>query len=173
MCFSRATIIYVFINQFIYPLIHNFSQFIDSLYLSLSLASCFSIHPIPNHLSLFGIAYSIRSLLLSNSISFFCNGKMSTETESATVLARGRLAMLTAHLLPSTPESVDDVAALHPQRLSAQLPPASLKGTLTIVDERTGKKYNVEVSQEGTIKATDLKKVSCSFFFSLSLVIMM
>ncbi|MCI94157.1 citrate synthase glyoxysomal-like, partial [Trifolium medium] len=47
---------------------------------------------------------------------------------------------------------------LLPHRLSAQLPAANLNGTLTIVDERTGKKYQVEVSRDGTVKATDFKK---------------
>ncbi|XP_015973188.1 citrate synthase, glyoxysomal [Arachis duranensis] len=84
---------------------------------------------------------------------------MSTNSETATVVARGRLAMLTAHLRPS---SADDVAsALQPLRLSVQSsPPPNVKGTLTVVDERTGKKYTIEVSAEGTIKATDLKKIT-------------
>ncbi|KAJ1378990.1 Citrate synthase [Sesbania bispinosa] len=83
---------------------------------------------------------------------------MSTDSESATVLARGRLAMLTAHLLPSA--YTEPIDHLLPHRLSAQSLPANLNGTLTIVDERTGKKYQVEVSREGTVKATDLKKIS-------------
>ncbi|RYR45537.1 hypothetical protein Ahy_A07g031372 isoform A [Arachis hypogaea] len=84
---------------------------------------------------------------------------MSTNSETATVVARGRLAMLTAHLRPS---SADDVAsALQPLRLSVQSsPPPNVKGTLTVVDERTGKKYTIEVSAEGTIKATDLRKIT-------------
>lgn len=32
-------------------------------------------------------------------------------------------------------------------------------GTLTIVDNRTGKKYEIGISEGGTVKATDLKKV--------------
>lgn len=84
---------------------------------------------------------------------------MSTDSESTTMLARGRLAMLTAHLLPSsyTETTTDHVL---PHRLSAQSPPSTtLNGTLTIVDERTGKKYQVEVSQDGTVRASDFKKV--------------
>ena len=33
-------------------------------------------------------------------------------------------------------------------------------GTLTVVDNRTGKKYEFEISEGGTVKATDFKKVS-------------
>ncbi|XP_061370405.1 citrate synthase, glyoxysomal-like isoform X1 [Gastrolobium bilobum] len=83
---------------------------------------------------------------------------MLTDSESATVLARGRLEMLTAHLLPST--FAEPINQVHLHRLSAQSPPANLNGTLTIVDERTGKMYQVDVSPEGTIKATDFKKIS-------------
>jgi citrate synthase len=81
---------------------------------------------------------------------------MPTDSESATLLARARLATLTAHFLPFNNEPADH---LLPHRLSAQLPVANFNGTLTIVDERTGKKYQVEVSQDGTVKATDFKKV--------------
>eukprot|EP00245_Coleochaete_scutata_P001385 TRINITY_DN11693_c0_g1_i1.p1 TRINITY_DN11693_c0_g1~~TRINITY_DN11693_c0_g1_i1.p1 ORF type:complete len:538 (-),score=93.01 TRINITY_DN11693_c0_g1_i1:543-2156(-) len=33
------------------------------------------------------------------------------------------------------------------------------KGTITVIDNRTGKKYDFEVSEAGTVKATDLKKI--------------
>lgn len=84
----------------------------------------------------------------------------SVSSESPVVVARGRLAMLSAHLRPSTTEPLD----LRPVLLSAHSsisssPPDNLKGSLTIVDERTGKKYQIEVSEDGTIKATDIKKV--------------
>ncbi|KAK2377783.1 citrate synthase, glyoxysomal [Trifolium repens] len=82
---------------------------------------------------------------------------MPTDSESATLLARARLATLTPHFLPFNNEPADH---LLPHRLSAQLPVANFNGTLTIVDERTGKKYQVEVSQDGTVKATDFKKIS-------------
>ncbi|XP_028791800.1 citrate synthase, glyoxysomal-like [Neltuma alba] len=84
-------------------------------------------------------------------------------SESTVVLARGRLARLTAHLRPSSTEQLDHARSLDPFPLSAQtsiLPPGNLKGSLTIVDERTGKKYQIEVSEEGTIKAADFKKIS-------------
>ncbi|MCI11658.1 citrate synthase glyoxysomal-like [Trifolium medium] len=89
---------------------------------------------------------------------------MPTDSESATLLARARLATLTAHLLPySNNEPTDH---LLPHRLSAQSPAANLYGTLTVVDERTGKKYQVEVSRDGTVKATDFKKVWLSYVSS-------
>ncbi|KAK4278992.1 hypothetical protein QN277_016758 [Acacia crassicarpa] len=87
----------------------------------------------------------------------------SDSSRSTVVLAQGRLARLTAHLRPSSAEQLDHPSSLDPLPLSVQtsiLPPGNLKGFLTIVDERTGKKYQVEVSEEGTIKATDFKKIS-------------
>lgn len=78
--------------------------------------------------------------------------------------ARNRLATLTAHLLPSTATSA---ALLQPIRLSASSgisPPANLKGTLTVVDDRTGKKYQIDVSPDGTVKSNDFKKVLILFF---------
>ncbi|KAB2610904.1 citrate synthase [Pyrus ussuriensis x Pyrus communis] len=51
--------------------------------------------------------------------------------------------------------------ALEPHCASAHVPPpGNLRGPLTIVDERTGKRYQVQVSEEGTVKATDLKKIT-------------
>ncbi|KAK7316723.1 hypothetical protein RJT34_00393 [Clitoria ternatea] len=89
--------------------------------------------------------------------------KMSTtETQTSQQAARNRLATLTAHLLPSTASSAS-ATTLHPLHLSAPVgtfPPANLKGTLTVVDERTGKKYQIEVTPEGTVKANDFKKIS-------------
>lgn len=81
-----------------------------------------------------------------------------SDAAAATVHAHGRLAMLAAHLLPS---QLTHHGALHPLHLSSQLPPPpNLAGTLTVVDERTGKKYQLHVSKEGTVKASDLKKVN-------------
>ena len=77
------------------------------------------------------------------------------------VRARGRLAVLTAHLAAAT---IAEPSELEPQQClsagSAVQPPGNLRGALTVVDERTGKRYQVQVSEEGTIKATDLKKVT-------------
>lgn len=86
----------------------------------------------------------------------------SVSSESPVVVARGRLATLTAHLRPSSAEPLDLAPALEPLPLSAHSStprPGNLKGFLTVADERTGKKFQVEVSEEGTIRATDIKKV--------------
>ncbi|CAN6445468.1 unnamed protein product [Victoria cruziana] len=70
--------------------------------------------------------------------------------------SKNRLAVISSHFLVHSPAvlelsrvSASDVADL----------PANLLGSLTIVDNRTGKKMDVEVSEEGTVKATDLKKL--------------
>nr|AFK34122.1 unknown [Medicago truncatula] len=89
---------------------------------------------------------------------------MSTTTTTESKMhdaARNRLSTLTAHLLPSSTTS--SAALLHPLHLSASSgisPPSNVKGTLTVVDERTGKKYSIEVSPDGTVKANDFKKIS-------------
>lgn len=38
--------------------------------------------------------------------------------------------------------------------------PGGGAGTLTVIDNRTGKKYEISVSDHGTIKATDLKQIT-------------
>ena len=58
--------------------------------------------------------------------------------------------------LERSPVSVQDSMA----------PGRNLGGSITVVDGRTGKKYEFKVSDEGTVKATDLKKVSYLFLFS-------
>ncbi|KAK7385942.1 hypothetical protein VNO78_31939 [Psophocarpus tetragonolobus] len=78
-------------------------------------------------------------------------------SSNSNVLARGRLAMLGAHLIPSELPHHDILQTLP---LSAQLPPPNLAGTLTLVDDRTGKSYQLQVSKDGTVKASDLKKIS-------------
>ncbi|XP_052735998.1 citrate synthase, glyoxysomal isoform X2 [Vigna angularis] len=77
--------------------------------------------------------------------------------EAIAVLARGRLAMLAAHFRPSEHTDRD---VLHHLPLSAQFLPLNLAGNLTVVDDRTGKKYQLQVSKEGTVRASDLKKIS-------------
>lgn len=75
------------------------------------------------------------------------------------MMARGRLAVLSAHL---SAESSQATPQLETSCVSAQSrvpPPDNLKGLLTIVDERSGQRYKVQVSADGTVKATDLKKV--------------
>ncbi|KAG6404944.1 hypothetical protein SASPL_132521 [Salvia splendens] len=74
-------------------------------------------------------------------------------------LARGRLAVLSAHL--AAPFDHRAAAILESSACSAAFaPPPYLKGSLTLIDDRTGKKYQVQVSEEGTVKATDLKKIT-------------
>ena len=38
--------------------------------------------------------------------------------------------------------------------------PGGGPGTLSVTDNRTGKKYEIEISDHGTIKGTDLKKIT-------------
>ena len=91
------------------------------------------------------------------------------ESTDFSTKARGRLAVLTTHLLTSSadpPQSFSEI--LDKSYVSSQSlvpPPPNLKGSIVIVDERTGKKYQVPVSEEGTVKATDLKKVISKMFF--------
>ncbi|KAG7010415.1 hypothetical protein SDJN02_27208 [Cucurbita argyrosperma subsp. argyrosperma] len=89
---------------------------------------------------------------------------MPTDMElSPSNVARHRLAVLAAHLSAASLEPPVMGSSLEAHCVSAQTmvaPPELVKGTLTIVDERTGKRYQVQVSEEGTIKATDLKKIT-------------
>ncbi|CAI0449198.1 unnamed protein product [Linum tenue] len=90
-------------------------------------------------------------------------GKLDTSrsTSSPAPTARGRLAVLTAHLAPPAVDPPSHFAAV--ERfcvLSNSDLPTHLKGTLSIVDERTGKAYKTSVSEHGTINASDLKKIS-------------
>ncbi|KAI3457092.1 hypothetical protein Pfo_013755 [Paulownia fortunei] len=74
-------------------------------------------------------------------------------------VARGRLAVLSAHLSASFDQP--GAGILESSSCSAGVaPPPNLKGSLILVDERTGKKYQVQVSEEGTIKTTDFKKIT-------------
>ncbi|CAA7055831.1 unnamed protein product [Microthlaspi erraticum] len=77
---------------------------------------------------------------------------------------RARLAVLSAHLEAGNPvESGQRSPAIERWSTSADIsaaPHGSLKGSLTIVDERTGKKYQIPVSDDGTVKAVDLKKIA-------------
>lgn len=76
--------------------------------------------------------------------------------------ARGRLAVLSAHLSASADCSAAiATGVLEYSGCSAgAAPPPNLRGSVTLIDERTGRRYQVPVSEEGTIKATDLKKVT-------------
>lgn len=76
--------------------------------------------------------------------------------EKSSVVARARLAVISSHLI-SHNSSSDSI--LEASTVSSVPPPPNVKGSLTIVDERTGTNYSLQVSQHGTVKATDLKKV--------------
>ena len=46
------------------------------------------------------------------------------------------------------------------RRLPRRPTPGGGPGTLTVIDNRTGKRYEVPISDHGTIKATDLKLIT-------------
>ncbi|THU53564.1 hypothetical protein C4D60_Mb10t15750 [Musa balbisiana] len=77
-------------------------------------------------------------------------------------LARGRLAVLSAHLAANRSSGGFSSVLDRSPTLSQEdaRPPGNLGGSLTVIDERTGKKYALPVSTEGTVKATDLKKIT-------------
>ncbi|GLU06610.1 hypothetical protein SLE2022_236280 [Rubroshorea leprosula] len=68
------------------------------------------------------------------------------------------MAILVAHLAAPPPSDLSFLSIIEPWCFSAQTA-ASLGVSLTIIDERTGKKYQVSVSAEGNVKAVALKKV--------------
>eukprot|EP00803_Ostreobium_quekettii_P000859 evm.model.scf_2011.4 EVM.evm.TU.scf_2011.4 scf_2011:21701-29483(+) len=74
--------------------------------------------------------------------------------------ADGRLAVLAGHFGKSSNDEVGG-AMLKAGGASAvaEGPPGSKEGRLTIVDERTGKRYSITISEGGTIKASDLKQI--------------
>ncbi|CAH2063631.1 unnamed protein product [Thlaspi arvense] len=77
---------------------------------------------------------------------------------------KARVTVLSAHLAVSDPVGLGQVLpAIEPWCTSAHTsgtPHGSLKGSLTIVDERTGTKYQVPVSEDGTVKSIGLKKIT-------------
>ena len=75
--------------------------------------------------------------------------------------ARGRLAVLSSHLAAGAGEA----AALERSPVSAAAP-GPRAGALVVVDGRTGKRHEVKVSGDGTVRATDFKKVPCSTLVS-------
>ncbi|GAB2274678.1 hypothetical protein Dimus_009449 [Dionaea muscipula] len=87
------------------------------------------------------------------------------EMDPKSTAARRRLAKLAAHISsPATPNDdhlspIIGASIVSAQSLAVQ-PPPNLKGSLTIIDERTGNRYQVPVSEEGTVLATDLKKIT-------------
>lgn len=89
------------------------------------------------------------------------------ESIDSAIFAERRLAVLSAHLSGDSSRGFSPI--IENSCVSAQNivpPPGDLSGTLMIIDKRTGKKFEVQISKEGTVRATDLKKV-----ISLSLYI--
>ncbi|KAL3821382.1 hypothetical protein ACJIZ3_007287 [Penstemon smallii] len=81
------------------------------------------------------------------------------ESVDHSTVARGRLSVLAAHLSAPIDQSAAEI--LESSSCSAAVvPPTNLNGSLSIIDERIGKRYEVQVSEEGTIKATDFKKIT-------------
>lgn len=76
--------------------------------------------------------------------------------------AHGRLAVISSHI-PALTGGKARLAQLERSPVSVQDSMAlgrNLGGSITVVDGRTGKKYEFKVSDEGTIKATDFKKIT-------------
>uniref|UniRef100_A0A0E0G3Z6 Citrate synthase n=2 Tax=Oryza TaxID=4527 RepID=A0A0E0G3Z6_ORYNI len=71
---------------------------------------------------------------------------------------RARLAVLSAHLA-SPAAACGEADAAGPLERSAASAGAR-GGALAVVDGRTGKRYEVKVSDEGTVRATDFKKIT-------------
>lgn len=98
-------------------------------------------------------------------------GKMESRSDPS-ALARGRLAVLSAHLAANRSFGGFSSVLERSPTLSHEdaRPPGNLGGSLTVIDERTGKKYALPVSTEGTVKATDLKKVHDFSLFGFDFV---
>lgn len=71
-------------------------------------------------------------------------------------MAHSRLAVLSGHLSVSPAGSSSGIETC---TVSVK-PLGDLRGSLTVLDNRTGKKIEVEVSEGGTIRATDFKKLT-------------
>ncbi|PKA54600.1 Citrate synthase, glyoxysomal [Apostasia shenzhenica] len=76
-------------------------------------------------------------------------------------MARGRLAVVAAHLSGAMCDGVTGVLEASVASSEELSPlPGSLAGRLMVTDARSGKHYELEISEEGTVKSTDLKKVT-------------
>eukprot|EP00884_Botryococcus_braunii_P005517 jgi/Botrbrau1/14967/Bobra.0018s0069.1 len=73
--------------------------------------------------------------------------------------ATNRLELLRRHFAASGLEAVNGLVEEHTSAAGARPAPGGGPGTLTILDNRTGKKYDVKIEEGGVIKATDLKKI--------------
>ncbi|KAL9244438.1 hypothetical protein vseg_018213 [Gypsophila vaccaria] len=77
--------------------------------------------------------------------------------------ARARLAVLSSHLSSNDEESLNFPKKIEQNFVISQsfvTKPSNLKGFVTIIDERTGIKYQFPVSEDGTLKASDFKKIT-------------
>ncbi|CAN8279961.1 unnamed protein product [Cochlearia groenlandica] len=74
--------------------------------------------------------------------------------------AKTRLAVLSAHLSSSKNMLTATIKPWCTSSHTSVTQHGTLKGNLTILDERTGKNYQVNVSEEGTVKSIDLKKIT-------------
>lgn len=77
--------------------------------------------------------------------------------------AADRIAALHRHLQTHRiqPESEIELHNTKANSDSKERPaPGGGPGTLSVTDNRTGKKYEIEISDHGTIKGTDLKKIT-------------
>ncbi|XP_020600132.1 LOW QUALITY PROTEIN: citrate synthase 3, peroxisomal-like [Phalaenopsis equestris] len=84
-----------------------------------------------------------------------------------TAMARGRLAVLSSHLIGAA--AADGFSAVRRGGLAFSSPvsakeiagqPGNLAGKLIVTDSRTGKRYDLEISEEGAVKAVDFKKIT-------------
>ena len=82
-----------------------------------------------------------------------------------TSAAADRIATLQRHL-QSHQISNEAQTSVQPQVTKAESDPKERPapgggpGTLSVTDSRTGKKYEIPISDHGTIKGTDLKKIT-------------
>ncbi|RWW84620.1 hypothetical protein BHE74_00006760 [Ensete ventricosum] len=103
-------------------------------------------------------------------------GEMESGANDPSELARGRLAVLSAHLAALSAHLAADLSSfgLTPAlerspalSVEASRPSGNLGGSMTVIDERTVYKSVLQVSPEGTVKAPDFKKVGNFFLFFL------
>jgi citrate synthase len=67
---------------------------------------------------------------------------------------------LTPHPTPSRPVSAAPRAHISSKRCRRRPAPGGGPGVLSVVDSRTGKRYEIPISEHGTIRVTDLKAIT-------------
>jgi citrate synthase len=77
----------------------------------------------------------------------------------ASSIAALRLAALSQHLAPAFPSGFSVMREACFAKMEQRPASSGGKGTLMVVDNRTGNTYTFEISEGGTVKATDFKKV--------------